>query len=501
MILNRLQPNKYLRLLAACLSLFCGLQAQQTFPTFPPANVTSQMDRDQMLSQLGITLPVLPPKLKDANAPKTAFPVDSAKPEGNWKDAHNHIITRSAFGLWNNYDDRSTGFFPGKDSIRAGNYTPINLLKCKNGKIISNPEEWWDIRRKEILRDAQELLYGVFPPDSILPGVTFTVTNYAGGEGANAFIQKEIVGTIDISRYPAVRDTPVISAVLRIPANAGGPVPVMIVFSGFGNNLETYWNRCSPNGWGVCTFNPTALQPDNGAALTSFLIGLVNKGNWRKPTDWGSIGAWSWGISRVIDYLFTDTLVDTTMIGLTGHSRYGKATLVTMGYEPRIAIGFPSDAGSLGTKMNRRHWGQDLENSCSPMEYHWMAGSFFQWAGPLVPGQYLPRKIENCPVDAHSILALCAPRPVFINAATRSSWTDPYGMFLTTVYASPVYKLLGRKGVIMPHEKPEVDKAYISGDIGFRYHDGGHTDSPDWPAFFEFASKYYKTRMTANKTE
>lgn len=496
MTFNYLQRTKTIKgVLVAALFLMLPVMsafAQSPFPAFPPKDVTAQMDRDQMLWQLGFKLPVLPPKKQDPNAPENAYPADSTKPEGNWKDGYGHIITRSGWGLWNNYDDLSAGFFPGRDSQRVGQYTPINLLQGKNGKTITTANEWWNGRRAEILKDAQELLYGIIPPDSVLPRVQFTVTSIAGGEGEAAFIQKEIVGAIDISRYPHVRDTPVIVAVLRTPANAKGPVPVMIVFSGFGNNLETYWNRTAPNGWGVCTFNPGLLQPDNGVGLTSFLIGLINKGNWRKPADWGTIGAWSWGISRIIDYLETDSTVNAKMIGLTGHSRYGKATLVAMGYDQRIAIGFPSDAGSLGTKMNRRHWGQDLENSTGPSEYHWMAGTFFQWAGELNPGQYLPRKIEKCPVDAHSLLALCAPRPVFINAANRSSWTDPYGMFLTTVYTSPVYQLLGKKGMMMKDGKPIVDKAYLEGDIGFKYHDGGHTDAPDWPDFFEFASKYFK---------
>lgn len=495
MAANELQlTNAKLRVIVASLLLFllcADVHAQQNLPAFPPKDVTAAMDRNQMLFQLGIILPALPPKAKDPNVPRHARPVDSTKPEGNWRDDHGHIITRSAWGLWNNYDDRSEGFFPGEDSLLVGDYSPIDLLKGKNGKIIRSAQEWWNMRRPEILNDAQQLLYGVIPPESRLPRVSFAVSTTYGGEGDRAYIQKEILGTIDISGYPQVRDTPFIVAVLRVPAKAT-PVPVMIVFSGFGNNLETYWQRTAPNGWGVCTFNPTLLQPDNGIGLTSFLIGLVNKGHWRKPDDWGAIGAWSWGISRLIDYLQTDSLVDANMIGLSGHSRYGKATLVTMAYEPRIAIAFPSDAGSLGTKMNRRHWGQDLENSCGVSEYHWMAGNFFQWGGPLIPGKYLPRKIEQLPVDAHSLLALCAPRPVFINAATMSHWTDPYGMYLTTVYASPVYELLGKKGIVMPDKKPNVDVAYISGDIGFRYHEGGHTDAPDWDAFFEFASRYTK---------
>jgi hypothetical protein len=465
--------------------------AQKPFPDFPPQDVASQMDRDQMLWQLGIKLPVLPPKLQDPNRPAGAFPSDKNNPEGNWTNDKKYTITRSAFGLWNNYSDNSSGFFPGPDSSKLGDYAPINLLKMNDGRVITTPEEWWSNRRPEIMQNVQEQLYGFIPPDSVLPKVTWSVVNTEGGRGSASYIQREITGTIDISRYPQVRNRPVISATLRVPAGATGPVPVIIFFGGFGNAIETYWERSNPAGWGVCVFNLTALQPDNGTGLTSYLIGLVNKGNWRKPTDWGTLVAWSWGVSRLIDYFETDRSVNAGLIGLTGHSRYGKATLVTMAYEPRVAIGFPSDGGSLGTKMNRRHWGQDLENSTGANEYHWMAGTFFKWAGESTEGQYLPRKIDDCPVDAHSLLALCAPRPLLFNGGTNSSWCDPYGQYLTTKYATPVYKLLGKEGIVMNDPKPVVDKAYTEGTLAYRYHNGGHTDAPEWPAFFKFASRQF----------
>lgn len=468
------------------------ISAQTTFPAFPPQVVTNALDHDQMLWQLGIKLPLLPPKTEDPNKPLNAWPSDKNNPEGNWTDSAKHTITRSAFGLWNNYSDKSTGFFPGADSMKLGDYTPINLLKMKSGKAVITADDWWKWRRPEILKDLQEELYGKIPPDSVLPKVTWSIMTTNGGKGNSSYIQKEITGTLDISRYPDVKNKPVISATLRTPANTEMAVPVIIFFGGFGNAVESNWTRSNPHGWGVCVFNLASLQPDNGSGLTSYLIGLVNKGKWRKPNDWGTLVAWSWGVSKLIDYLETDKDVNAKIIGLTGHSRYGKATLVTMAYEPRVAIGFPSDGGSLGTKMNRRHWGQDLENSTGANEYHWMAGTFFKWGGELIPGQYLPRKIEACTVDAHSLLALCAPRPVLLNGGTNSSWTDPYGQYLTTLYASPVYKLLGKRGIIMPDPKPLADTAYIEGDLAFRYHNGGHTDAPEWPAFFEFASRHFK---------
>lgn len=465
----------------------------QPFPDFPPENVTATMDRDQMLWQLGISFPQLPAKLQDPNAPRNAFPSDSLNPEGHWTDTQGHIITRSPFGLWNNYSDFSKGIFPGPDSTRVGFYTPIDLLKAKDGSRITTATQWWEKQRPEILKDVQEHVWGKIPPDSILPKVVFSVESTVHSEQNPPYAQKEMTGWIDISRYPQVRNKPKILATLRIPANAQKPVPVMIIISGsfFAKwAIDMYWKHCAPQGWGLCVLNTDSLQPDHGAGLTSYLIGLCNKGNWRKPSDWGTLAAWSWGVSRLVDYFETDPNVDAKKIGVTGHSRYGKAALLAMAYDTRLAIAFPSCAGSLGTKMNRRHWGQDLENSAWDREYHWVAGNFFKWMGELYPGQYLPRKIELCPVDAHSLLALCAPRPVFLNAGYQDTWTDPYGIYLTGVYATPVYELLGKKGLIMPDPKPGVDKAYIEGDIGYRLHKEGHVDAPDWPMFFEFAKKY-----------
>ncbi|HLN20530.1 MAG TPA: BACON domain-containing protein [Bacteroidales bacterium] len=480
-------------LLIALLSVLitgCGRDAKSSFPDFPPDDVTNLMDRDQMLAQLGIELPVLPPKMNDPNAPGGAFPVNPDNPEGNWTDSGKvNTIQRSPFGLWNNYSDRASGFYPGPDSVRLGDYKIIDLLILNNGEKISTPEEWWEKRRREIKKDLENELYGKIPHEKMLPKVTWEVTSFRGGKGNAAYIQKQITGNIDISGYPEVRDKPVIKASLRTPASVSEPFPVIIYFGGFGNAMDMYWERSLPHGWGVCVFDLTKLQPDNGVGLTSYLIGLVSKGNWRKPDDWGTLVAWSWGVSRIIDYLETDKNVDANKLGLSGVSRYGKATIVTMAYEPRLAIAFPGDAGSLGTKLNRRHWGQDLESSTPENEYHWMAGNFFKWAGEKVPGQYLPRKIEDLPVDAHSLLALCAPRPVFMDGGTTSTWCDPYGVYLTGKYATPVYELLGVDGLIMNDPKPIVDKGYTDGRIGYRIHDGGHTDSPDWPAFFEFASK------------
>jgi hypothetical protein len=262
----------------------------------------------------------------------------------------------------------------------------------------------------------------------------------------------------------------------------------------------------APEGIGVLYFEAGALQPDNGESLTGYLIGLVNKGNWRKPADWGTLVAWSWGVSRFIDFFVqNNSLVDAKRVALTGHSRYGKATLVAMAYDTRIATAFPSSSGAMGVAQSRRHWGEDLENCVWDSEYHWLAGNAMRYAGvdESSTDGYLPRKVLQMPVDAESLVALCAPRPLFIgsgDAAKGEAWADPYGLYLTAVAASPVYELLGKKGIVMNDAMDYngkqipllvIDKAYLSGDIGFRQHHGGHEAGPNYPAFKEFILKYW----------
>ena len=475
-----------------------------SFPAVPPSDVTKEMDYYQMLYQLDIQLPELPAIADDPNRPSRLAQVPGNP--GKWQMPDGSSLNRSPWGLWTNYDDGAAGFFPGPDSARIGVYDELSLTVTASGEQITTAEAWNSRMRPQILQAVQQELYGMMPAADAVK-VTFSKTDYvapqnggfgfgfgapAGGSAQQApqYPSKmyTLTGEIDCSSYPQVRNKPVISATLRLPENITKPVPVMIVI-GWSFMSDTYWQMAAPHGWGVCMFDPNTIQPDNGAGLTSYLIGLLNKGQWRKPDDIGSIGAWAWGISRLVDFLQTMPEINAKAIGLSGHSRYGKATLFAAAMDPRIAIAFPSDAGSLGTKIARRHSGQDLETSATPSEYHWMAGNFMKFCGQLHPDFYMPRKVSEMTVDAHSLLALCAPRPVFINGGTDSKWSDPYGMFLTAKGASPVYELMGVKGLVMDDPKPQVDKAYIDGTIGFRFHEGGHTDTPEWPSFFEFAKR------------
>jgi hypothetical protein len=239
-------------------------------------------------------------------------------------------------------------------------------------------------------------------------------------------------------------------------------------------------------GWGYATLIPVSVQADNGAGLTEGIIGLVNKGQPRKLDDWGALRAWAWGASRALDYFETDKAVDRKQVGIEGLSRYGKAALLTMAYDSRFAIGFIGSSGAGGAKILRRNFGEQTENLASSGEYHWMAGNFLKYAGPLT--------VNDLPADAHELIALCAPRPVFISSGSQQvegGWVDAKGMFLGAVDAGPVYKLLGKKD-LGATQLPPMETALTEGEIAFRQHSGGHTTGPNWPTFLTFASRYIK---------
>lgn len=485
------------------------------FPPVPDGTITTTQDRLQMLWQLGITRPTLPLRATDPNRPPNVTPSDPTNLEGNWTDSLGHFVTRGDFGQWITYDD-STGLAGGSASPHGDfgptahpRYPDIPLLAMSDGRPVRTPEDWWTRRRPEILRQVQDSLYGHIPDRSRWPGITWSVSApTTGSANGVAFIERTVTGTLDLAGFPQVRDVPMVQGLLRTPQDASGPVPVIVVYGG--NNSE--WQFTSPYGIGVCAFNWAALQPDNGgAAMSSFIIGLINKGAWRSPLDWGALAAWSWGISRLIDYFETDPTVDATRVGVQGHSRFGKAALVAAAYDQRIGAAFPSAAGAMGTSWARMTWGENLELVCgADTEYHWVNGNINRFAGELVPGQYWPRKVWFLPVDTHSVMSLIAPRVVMTAAGTDTppgfgdAWTSPRGEFLAGTFSAPVWEHLGWPGQIIPPGTvftsgageaiggtPPIDQAFIDGTVGWRRHHQGHTPIPDWPSFMQLTARHF----------
>ncbi len=434
------------------LSLFLALAAP-LFGWQAPPNATqaaSQADRQKMMDLLHIT------SLRNGA-------------NGNDKQAPNYA----------NYDESKANPYPALP----------DPLVMKNGKKVTTAKMWWDQRRPEIVEDFDREIYGRMP--AITPHVKWEVTSTTNEtNGDVAVITKQLVGHVDNSSYPQV--TVDIQLSLSTPANATGPVPVIMEFGFVGPARggrggapagPTWQQQVLAKGWGYATISPTSIQADNGAGLTQGIIGLVNKGEPRKPDDWGALRAWAWGASRALDYFETDKTVDAKRVGIEGHSRYGKATAVTLAYDQRFAVAFVSSSGEGGLKLHRRNWGELVENVAATSEYHWMAGNFLKYAGPL--------NWNDLPVDSHELVALCAPRPVFISAGATEGdgWVDAKGMFLAGAGAGPVYKLLGKKDM-GTSEFPAIETPLVDGDVAFRQHTGGHTPGPNWPTFIAFASRY-----------
>ncbi len=447
----------------------------------PAARVwTAAEDHQQMMEQLGI---------------KTLRP----GPSGNEQDA-NHA----------NYDESKANPFP----------VLPDPLTLRDGRHVTTPA-LWERRRTEIVEDFESEVYGRIPKN--VPAVTWTlVSTDTGTIGGRRVLGKELIGHVDNASYPAL--TVDIPATLVVPATVTGRVPVMIIFRP--GNLAQALGRPAPpgaprpafnfpppppgsdppateqliaDGWGFVFLNPTSVQADNGAGLTKGIIGLANKGQPRKPDDWGALRAWGWGASRVLDYLATDASVNANEVGVEGVSRYGKAALVAMAFDQRFAVVLIGSSGEGGAKLHRRNWGEAVENLTGSGEYHWMAGSFLKYGAS--EATFGSKNAGDLPVDSHELLALCAPRLTFVSYGVPekgdAKWLDHQGSYMAAVAAQPAFRLLGATGLgvsddYRTEKMPAVNAGLLGGQLAWRQHDGGHTDAPNWKYFLPWADHFLR---------
>jgi lysophospholipase L1-like esterase len=439
-----------------------------------PKTWTAAEDHQNMLEQLGIT------KLRPG-------------PSGN-EQAPNHA----------NYDEAAANPYPDLP----------DALTLKNGQKVTTAARWQEQRRPEIVEDFDRDVLGRVPKNvpQVRWEVTSTTTDTLGGMPV---VVRKLTGRVDNATFPAIDVN--IEAGLVTPADVKAPVPVMIMFGGAfllpgwtpppgGRGFAPPANAAPSDlpatqqliagGWGYVALNPTSVQADNGAGLTRGIIGLVNAGQPRKPDDWGALRAWAWGASRTLDYLETDKAVDAKKVGIEGVSRYGKAALVTMAYDPRFAVVLVGSSGEGGAKLHRRNWGEAVENLTGSGEYHWMAGNFLKYgADESTFGRKTP---GDLPVDAHELIALCAPRPTFISYGVPekgdAKWLDHQGSFMAAIAAQPVFRLLGARDLgrsddYKTEKMPAVNTPLMNGELAWRQHDGGHTDGPNWRYFIPWADR------------
>lgn len=382
------------------------------------------------------------------------------------------------------------------DEAKAGPFSKVpDPLVLNDGRPVVTRQRWWSIRRPQIVAAFNEDVLGKEPQAT--PAVHWEVVSTTRElNGDVPVMTKRIIGHVDSSGCPAIKVD--IDLTLSTPANARGPVPVimqldlspevMAMLAKRFPNLtkpkgQTWQRMVLAHGWGYASYIPTSVQPDNAAGLTEGIIGLTNKGQPRSPDDWGVLRAWAWGASRALDYFETDKAVDAKRVGIAGHSRYGKAALIAMAYDRRFAIAYISSSGEGGAKLYRHIYGEGVGNLASG-ELYWMGGNFLKYDGPLT--------VNDLPVDADELIALCAPRPVFISGGATDKgdgWVDAKGMFLAAAGADSVYRLLGAKG-LGTDKFPAILTPLTSGALAFRQHDEGHTPMPNYPYFLDWAQRW-----------
>jgi len=468
----------------------------------------------------------------------TSLCAQTALPPLTWTAAQDHQNMMDQLGIKALRPGPSGSTVPGTpnmanyDTAKANPYPDLpEVLRLKDGQKVTTADMWWKQRRPEIVEDFDREVYGRVPKN--VPKVTWTVTETVNTQiGGIPVIGKQLVGHVDNASYPEISVE--IHMAVVVPANAKGPVPVLMMFSGgtlpgaapaFGGFGAVAFSgrgggrgpagfsgaaagrgpgpsgppstqQLVADGWGYASINPASIQADNGAGLTKGIIGLVNKGQARKPDDWGALRAWAWGAARGLDYLETDKSVNGKEVGIEGVSRYGKAALVTMAFETRFAIVLVGCSGEGGAKLNRRNFGEAVENLTGSGEYHWMAGNFLKYgASEATFGAKTP---ADLPVDSHELIALCAPRPTFISYGLPergdANWLDHQGSYMATVAAGQVFRLLGAKDIgdkadYHVAKMPGVNVGMLDGQLAWRQHDGGHEDQSNMKYFIAWGDK------------
>jgi hypothetical protein len=417
-----------------------------------------------------------PPQTPPAQAGQAAAP----NPTNLGNDANGNPLRKAL----------KTGHISNYDESKVGTYTLPDPLVLANGKPVRDRQTWITQRRPEILQMYETEIYGRIPAKT--PAVTWKVTETDEHARDGAAVMKKIAGTIG-----SAADAPVIKLTLYTPATAKKPVPVILLINfGGGTPPPAAQGRGGAGfpsdppvaaeiiarGWGYAHVGYNDIQPDRINSFNQGVIGASLAAGRERPAadEWGTISAWSWGVSRIIDYLEADNAVNAKQIALFGHSRLGKTTLWATAKDERIAAAFSSCSGEMGAALARRDWGETVDDMAQ--NFPWQFGGNFQkWSGHW----------NEMPVDAHMLIALAAPRPVFITGGTADQWADPVGMFKAAVAAGPVYRLLGKKDLGVT-ELPPLDTPVTAGDLGWHYHTGGHTATPaDWKAFLDFLGKYF----------
>ncbi|HAZ03739.1 MAG: acetylxylan esterase [Bacteroidetes bacterium GWF2_42_66] len=401
---------------------------------------------------------------------------------------------------------------PNFDETLVPFYTLPDPLTCMDGSKVTTTEKWTNVRRAEILKLFSDNVYGV-TPDGILPEVSYEVISEDRVALNGKAIRKEVLVKFD-KRYPEFN----MSILIYLPVCHKGSVPVFLAVNTLGNQevsddqgiiVTKKWVRNSEKykitnnsateasrgarsyrwpiesiierGYGIATFYCGDIDRDDKDDYSQGIQKLFAREGQTKAdaNEWAAIGAWAWGLSRCLDYFETDSEIDPARVVVLGHSRTGKAALWAGAQDTRFAVVISNDSGCGGAAISRRCFGEtvNLINSKFP---HWFCGNFKKFNN----------KEDQLPVDQHMLIALIAPRPVYVASAEDDRWSDPKGEFLSAKHAGPVYSLFGLKGVGV-QDMPKVSQPVFN-QIGYHIRKGGHDILPyDWEYFMDFTDYHF----------
>lgn len=368
------------------------------------------------------------------------------------------------------------------DEAKVKPYKLPDVLKTENGKDISSVKSWEKERRQEILHLFEDHVYGQVPHD--FDKISFEIKNEDKKAMNGKATLKEVV--ISVSRK---QRTVSINLVMFTPNNSKKPVATFLVINhrGIGTmditreNKNGFWpaEEVIEAGYGISGFDVKDVSPDD---KEKFQVGVMELYPEQLEMNNGmrALGAWGWGASRAIDYFETDSSVDAKKIITVGHSRGGKASLWCGAQDKRVTITISNESGNSGAALSRRNFGESIKRIIRFT--HWFAPNYNQYAD----------NEDKLPIDQHMLLALIAPRGLYVASAAEDLWADPKGQYLSLLEAQPAFKLYGIESDL-PAEMPEVNKQIIKSHVGFHNREGKHNMTPyDWQQFIRFANSYFE---------